>query len=109
MNPAVADRFLKNTLRVDIKSMLDVYGNDMSDSLIVMALNRNPVAWDGSDISNIIMYVDEEYSTTRTLVNSSGAIVNICFWRKIFSKTIYPDNQNDLPVKSFSYKRNSYS
>ena len=55
VNPAVADRFLENTtLRVGIKRMLDVYGNDMSDSLDwEFYFNRNPVAWDASDISNI--------------------------------------------------------
>ena len=103
VNPAVADRFLENTtLRVDIKSMLDVYGNDMSDSLDwEFYFNRNPVAWDGSDISNIIMYVDEEYSTTRTLVNSGGANNSYYVFggRDISSEAaIYPDNQNDLPV-----------
>ncbi len=75
INPAVADRFLENTtLRVDVTTMLDVYGNDLNESITwEFYFNKNPVSWSGSDISNIIMYVDDEYSTTRTITNSGGS------------------------------------
>ena len=103
INPAVADRFLENTtLRVDVTTMLDVYGNDLNESITwEFYFNKNPVSWSGSDISNIIMYVDDEYSTTRTITNSGGSNNSYyLFGGRDISEdaAIYPDNQYDLPA-----------
>ena len=102
IEPALADRFLENTtLRVDVNRMLDVYGNDLDEPIYwEFYFNKNPVAWSGTDISNIIIYVDEEYSTSRTLVNSGGSNNSYyIFGGRDISETaeIYPDNTIDLP------------
>ena len=102
IEPALADRFLENTtLNVNVNRMLDVYGNDLDEPIDwEFYFNKNPVAWSGSDISNVILYVDEEYSTTRTLVNSGGSNNSYyIFGGRDISQTaeIYPNNTIDLP------------
>ena len=103
LSPGVGDRFLENTtLRVDVNSILDIYGNDITEPITwEFYFNKNPVAWSGSDISNIIMYIDEEYSTTRNLSNSGGSSNSYyLFGGRDISETadIYPENTIDLPA-----------
>ena len=75
ITPAIADRFLENqTLRADVSVLYDVYGNGMDEEISwEFYFNKNPVGWVGTDISNIIIYEDEEYSTTRILENVGGS------------------------------------
>ena len=62
--------------------------------------NKNPVGWVGTDISNIIIYEDEEYSTTRILENVGGSSNSYYIFdgRDIsIDAAIYPDNVIALP------------
>ena len=75
ITPAILDRFLENqTLRADVSVLYDVYGNAMDEEISwEFYFNKNPVGWASTDISNIIIYVDEEYSTTKILENVGGS------------------------------------
>ena len=103
ITPAIADRFLENqTLRADVSVLYDVYGNAMDEEISwEFYFNKNPVGWVGTDISNIIIYEDEEYSATRILENVGGSS-NSCYifdGRDIsIDAAIYPDNVNALPA-----------
>ena len=64
----------RQTLRADVSVIYDVYGNRMDEEISwEFYFNKNPVGWVGTDISNIIIYEDEEYSTTRILENVGGS------------------------------------
>jgi len=103
ITPAIADRFLENqTLRADVSVLYDVYGNGMDEEISwEFYFNKNPVGWVGTDISNIIIYEDEEYSTTRILENVGGSSNSYYIFdgRDIsIDAAIYPDNVNALPA-----------
>ena len=58
------------TLRAYVNRLFDLFGNAISDTITwEFFVNNNPVGWVGTDISNIVIYVDEEYSTTRQVTN----------------------------------------
>ena len=102
ITPAIADRFLENqTLRADVSVLYDVYGNAMDEEISwEFYFNKNPVGWVGTDISNIIIYEDEEYSTTRILENVGGSSNSYYIFdgRDIsIDAAIYPDNVIALP------------
>ena len=61
VEPNIADRFLENlTLRADVSGVTDPYGNEMDGTHSwEFFFNKNPVGWVGTDITDIILYVDE--------------------------------------------------
>ena len=73
--PNVENRFIENqTFRAEIHNLRDIYGNQRDEPIIwEFFINRNPIEWVGTDISDIVIRVDEEYSTTRPLVNNGGS------------------------------------
>ena len=103
ITPAILDRFLENqTLRADVSVLYDVYGNAMDEEISwEFYFNKNPVGWASTDISNIIIYVDEEYSTTKILENVGGSSNSYYIFngRDIsIDAAIYPDNVIALPA-----------
>ena len=102
VEPNIADRFLENlTLRADVSGITDPYGNEMEGTYSwEFFFNKNPVGWVGADITDIILYVDEEYSTSRILENVGGSNNSYYMFggRDIsIDASIYPDNTIDLP------------
>ncbi|MBC8197683.1 MAG: T9SS type A sorting domain-containing protein [Candidatus Marinimicrobia bacterium] len=77
IEPVPANIWLENqTLRAEIHNLEDLYGNKREvDEPIVWEffVNRNPIEWTGTNIDNIVIRIDEEYSTTRQLVNNGGS------------------------------------
>ncbi|MEA3288340.1 MAG: LamG domain-containing protein, partial [Candidatus Marinimicrobia bacterium] len=75
--PNVQNTFIENQIfRAEIHNLQDSYGNTRAtDEPIVWEfyVNRNPIEWTGTNIDNVVMYVDEEYSTTRQLENNGGS------------------------------------
>ncbi len=75
--PNVQNMFIENQIfRAEIHNLQDSYGNTRAaDEPIVWEfyVNRNPIEWTGTNIDNAVMYVDEEYSTTRQLENNGGS------------------------------------
>ncbi|MFQ6676545.1 MAG: FlgD immunoglobulin-like domain containing protein, partial [Fidelibacterota bacterium] len=81
--------FIENqTLRASVGPVEDVYGNvsyPEEPFTWEFFVNRNPIGWTGGNISNIVIFEDETFSTTRQLVNSGGSdrafqITNIPPW-----------------------------
>ena len=75
--PNVQNMFIENQIfRGEIHNLQDSYGNIRpADDPIIWEfyVNRNPLEWDGTDVDNVVIYVDEEYSTTRQLENNGGS------------------------------------
>jgi len=75
IEPAPANTWLENqTFRAEIHSLEDMYGNVRAEAIVwEFFINRNPIEWSGTNIDNIVIFVDEEYSTSRTLANNGGS------------------------------------
>lgn len=75
IEPTDANIWLENqTFEARISNLEDVYGNARPDSISwEFYVNRNPIEWLGTNIEDVVLYVDEEYSTTRQLVNNGGS------------------------------------
>ncbi len=75
IDPSDPDRFLENLiLRAEINNLQDMYGNVIDESISwEFFVNRNPLEWLGSDITNIVLEVDDSFSTTRQIVNNGGS------------------------------------
>ncbi|MCK5520843.1 MAG: hypothetical protein KAI81_07005, partial [Candidatus Marinimicrobia bacterium] len=73
--PNVQNMFIENQIfRGEIHNLEDVFGNKRGEPVVwEFYINRNPIEWNGTGIENVVMYVDEEYSTTRTLMNNGGS------------------------------------
>jgi len=73
--PNVQNMFIENQIfRGEIHNLQDVYGNTRTEPIVwEFYVNRNPIEWMGTNIDNVVMYVDEKYSTTRQLVNNGGS------------------------------------
>ncbi|MFH1250479.1 MAG: LamG-like jellyroll fold domain-containing protein [bacterium] len=73
--PNVQNMFIENQIfRAEIHNLQDVYGNTRDEAVVwEFFVNRNPLAWSGTNIDNVVLYVDEEYSTMRQLVNNGGS------------------------------------
>ncbi|NQT63035.1 MAG: T9SS type A sorting domain-containing protein [Candidatus Marinimicrobia bacterium] len=87
IEPNIQNHFIENqTLRAEVHNLQDVYGNPRLESIEwEFYVNRNPIEWVGSDISNIVIYDDESFMTTRQLVNNGGSnrafeLTNIPSW-----------------------------
>ncbi|MBC8478950.1 MAG: hypothetical protein H8D46_00685, partial [FCB group bacterium] len=98
IEPNIQNHFIENqTLRASVGPIEDLYGNaTVNPAMWEFFVNRNPVQWIGTGIENVIIYIDETYSTTRTLFNAGGSnrsfeITNIPAWM-----TVYP-TQGILP------------
>ena len=96
------NQYIENqTLRAYVNRLFDLFGNAISDTITwEFFVNNNPVGWVGTDISNIVIYVDEEYSTTRQVTNYGGSNHS---WYAFGGRDIsegadeYPDNILDIP------------
>ena len=73
--PNVPNMFIENqTFRAEIHNLQDIYGNTRVEPIIwEFYVNRNPIEWLGTNVEDIVLYVDEEYSTTRQLINGGGS------------------------------------
>ncbi len=90
IEPNIQNHFIENqTLRAEIHNLQDIYGNARTAPIEwEFYVNRNPIEWVGTDISNIVIYDDESFSTTRQLVNNGGSnreyeITNIPAWMNV--------------------------
>ncbi|MEA3288347.1 MAG: LamG-like jellyroll fold domain-containing protein [Candidatus Marinimicrobia bacterium] len=90
IEPNIQNHFIENqTLRAEIHNLTDIYGNERIESIEwEFYVNRNPIEWVGTDISNIVIYDDETFMTTRQLVNNGGSnrafdITNIPAWMDV--------------------------
>ena len=75
IDPNVQNTFLENqTLRASVGPLRDLFGNLQSEpEQWEFFVNRNPIAWDPLDISDIVIFEDEIFSTTRLLNNTGGS------------------------------------
>ena len=75
IEPAPANSWIENqTFRAEIHNLQDMYGNTRTEPVVwEFFVNRNPIEWSGTNIDNIVIWVDEEYSTQRQLVNNGGS------------------------------------
>ncbi|MEA1973218.1 MAG: hypothetical protein U9N34_08000, partial [Candidatus Cloacimonadota bacterium] len=81
IEPAVNNEWIENqTLRVDINYLEDMNGNainasqDEDDRISwEFFVNRNPLGWTTGGINDVVIYVDETYSTTKILKNNGGS------------------------------------
>jgi hypothetical protein len=73
--PNVQNMFIENQIfRGEIHNLQDSHGNRRADPVVwEFYVNRNPIAWSGSNIDRVVLFVDEEYSTERQLVNNGGS------------------------------------
>ena len=75
--PNVTNMFLENQIfRCEIHNLQDMYGNTRAvDDPIIWEffVNRNPLEWSGTNVDNVVIQVDEEYTTTRTITNNGGS------------------------------------
>ncbi len=72
---SVANRFVENQhLRMTVDGVKDVYGNPLAEASVwEFTVNRNPVAWNSSEINEII-YVEDENSFSMDLRNIGSSI-----------------------------------
>lgn len=75
IDPQIQNHFIENqTLRAEVKNIEDVYGNLSAKTFMwEFFVNRNPVEWTGGGINDFVIYIDEEFSTTRQLQNIGGS------------------------------------
>ncbi len=91
INPNIENTFIENqTLRASVGPVEDLYGNRSSDPVQwEFFVNRNPLAWVGNAINNVVIWVEDSFQTTRTLMNVGGSnrsyeITNIPDWLTVF-------------------------
>ncbi len=101
IEPNVQNTFIENQiLRVDIANVTDTYGNQRTEPIEwEFFVNRNPIEWSGGDISDVVIYDDQSFIQTRTLVNHGGSprsfdMTNVPSWLEVspMSGTIAPGN-----------------
>lgn len=87
IDPNIQNHFIENqTLRASVGPVEDLYGNVQTEAIVwEFFVNRNPIEWVGEDISNVVIFHDETYATTRQLVNNGGSnrsyeIINVPSW-----------------------------
>lgn len=99
IEPNVPNQYIENQiLRATVSNIADVYGNMKSGPVEwEFFVNRNPIEWTGSDITDRVMYDDEIFYEERLLVNNGGSpqsfdIINIPAWLNVSptSGTIQP-------------------
>ena len=77
IDPNAQNAFLENqTLRVSVGPVEDLVGNAQipaDKQEWELFVNRNPIEWTGLDVRDIVIFEDEDFSTTRTLVNNGGS------------------------------------
>jgi len=75
IEPAVNNEWIENqTLRVDINNVEDMYGNGISETISwEFFVNRNPLGWTTGGINDVVIYIDQTYSTTKVLRNNGGS------------------------------------
>ena len=98
----VPNHYIENrTFRAEVNILSDLLDNTIEEPITwEFFVNRNPIEWVGSNISNIVLYVEEEYSTNRQLINNGGS--NRSFYMhggRDISQTApeYPGNTLDIP------------
>ncbi len=105
--PNIQNHFIENmTLRATVGPVQDIYGNETTEAVEwEFFVNRNPIEWTGGNISNIIIYEDETYSTTRYLINNGGSnrsweINDIPNWLTVFPTegTLTPGAQETVTI-----------
>ncbi|NOZ08123.1 MAG: T9SS type A sorting domain-containing protein, partial [FCB group bacterium] len=91
INPNVENTFIENqTLRASVGPVEDLYGNRSAEPVQwEFFVNRNPLAWVGNAINDVVIWVEDSYETTRTLMNVGGSnrsyeITNIPDWLTVF-------------------------
>jgi len=98
----VSNHYIENsTFRAEINELSDLLDNSISDPIRwEFFVNRNPIEWVGTNISDIVLYVEEEYTTTKQLINAGGGNRS---WYMHGGRDIspsaaeYPGNSLDLP------------
>ncbi len=107
IEPNIQNHFIENqTLRAEVHNLSDVYGNERTAPIEwEFYVNRNPIEWVGTDISNIVIYEDETFGTTRQLVNNGGSnrayeITNIPAWLDVepLSGTLTPGSMQTITI-----------
>ena len=75
IDPNVENVFLENlTLEATVGPLEDLFGNGQSEPITwEFFVNRNPIEWTGLDVKDIVIFEDEDFSTTRTLINNGGS------------------------------------
>jgi len=75
IDPQIQNHFIENqTLRAEVKNIEDVYGNLSTETFTwEFFVNRNPVEWAGGGINDVVIFIDETFSTTRQLQNIGGS------------------------------------
>jgi len=90
IDPNVQNLFLENlTLRASVGPVEDLFGNQQTEGREwEFFVNRNPIEWAGLDVRNIVIFEDQSFATTRTLVNNGGSsrsfdITDIPSWLQV--------------------------
>ncbi|MBU0558558.1 MAG: T9SS type A sorting domain-containing protein [Bacteroidetes bacterium] len=75
IKPEIQNYFIENqTLRAEVKNIQDKYGNASPQTFIwEFFVNRNAITWRGGGINDIVINIDQSYSTTKQLVNTGGS------------------------------------
>jgi len=75
INLNIQNMFIENqTLRAEVSNIEDVYGNHTPQTFEwEFFVNRNPIEWTGGGINDVVIYIDQEYSTTRQITNTGGS------------------------------------
>jgi hypothetical protein len=98
----VSNQYIENlTFRAEINQISDLLDNSIDEPIMwEFFVNRNPIEWIGSNISDIVLYVEEEFSTQKQLINNGGSNRS---WYMHGGRDIsptapeYPGNSLDLP------------
>ena len=74
-DPIPANIYLENQVfRAEVHNLSDMYGNLREESITwEFFVNKNPIEWNGTNIDNIVIGVEDEYMTQRELVNTGGS------------------------------------
>ena len=100
--PTPSNHYIENiTFEAQVNNVSDVYGNQIDAQIKwEFFVNKNPIEWLGTNVSNIILNVEEEFSAQKQLVNTGGS--NRSWYmhggRDISSSAVpYPGNILDIP------------
>ncbi|MEW6752418.1 MAG: LamG-like jellyroll fold domain-containing protein [Candidatus Latescibacterota bacterium] len=90
ISPNVQNPFIENqTLRAALAVVGDLYGNVRTTPLEwEFLVNRNPLEWEGPQLDNEVIYVDQRFAATRSLRNRGGSsrsfeITNVPAWLQV--------------------------
>lgn len=107
IEPGIQNSLIENqTLRAVVNNLTDSFGNTRIEPIEwEFFVNRNPIEWTGGGIENTVLYVGEEFSTTRWLQNSGGSnrswnIINVPPWLEVYplDGTLTPGNQQEISI-----------